>query len=453
MSALPFCVFKGEKQMSVKIFSVNDNSICNKKGIVGGDVLNKINGNDINDVLDYDFYAGEEELILEIKRQNGKLRLVKIYKDEDEDIGLQFETYLMDKQRHCANKCIFCFIDQLPKGMRKSLYFKDDDSRLSFLFGNYITLTNLKQADVDRIIKMHISPVNVSVHTMNPDLRVKMMKNPNAGKCLDYLKQFADAGIKINAQLVLCPGINDGEELSYSLEELGKLYPAVESIAAVPVGLSDHRKGLFPLKNYEKMTANDVLSRIEVFNSHFLWYNKTIIAYPADEFYIIAGKEIPKAEFYGDYPQLENGVGMWALLKDEFYKALDEIETTDFPERRITAATGEAAYPLIKELSEALNKKCPQININVIKIKNNTFGKNITVSGLLCGKDYYEQLKDIDLGEELLIPGNSLRREGDIFLDDVSVEELSGKLNIKINAVEADGYELLNAMINRRVEE
>jgi len=432
--------------MSVKVYSVDQGSIAEKKGFKSGDIILKINGNEINDVLDYRFYINEKKLVIDIKRERSLKNKIRIRKDEDEDIGLNFETYLMDKQRHCKNKCMFCFIDQLPKGMRDSLYFKDDDSRLSFLFGNYITLTNLTQHDVDRIIKMHISPVNVSVHTMNPDLRVKMMANPFAGESLKYLKQFADAGIKINTQLVLCPGVNDGDELDYSLSELAKLYPAVQSIAAVPVGLTDHREGLCDIKPYNKSSANDVLSRISVFNSHFMWYNKEIIAYAADEFYLMAEKEIPDADSYGEFLQLENGVGMWALLKREFEDELENIESQSV-NRTVSAVTGEAAYPLISSLAKQLEEKVEGLKINVHKIINKTFGDKITVAGLICGKDIAEQLSDKDLGDELLLPSVSLRHEGDIFLDDLSVEELSKQLGINIRVTPNDGCELLYSFL------
>jgi len=432
--------------MSVKVYSVDQGSIAEKKGFKSGDIILKINGNEINDVLDYRFYINEKKLVIDIKRERSLKNKIRIRKDEDEDIGLNFETYLMDKQRHCKNKCMFCFIDQLPKGMRDSLYFKDDDSRLSFLFGNYITLTNLTQHDVDRIIKMHISPVNVSVHTMNPDLRVKMMANPFAGESLKYLKQFADAGIKINTQLVLCPGVNDGDELDYSLSELAKLYPAVQSIAAVPVGLTDHREGLCDIKPYNKSSANDVLSRISVFNSHFMWYNKEIIAYAADEFYLMAEKEIPDADSYGEFLQLENGVGMWALLKREFEDELENIESQSV-NRTVSAVTGEAAYPLISSLAKQLEEKVEGLKINVHKIINKTFGDKITVAGLICGKDIAEQLSDKDLCDELLLPSVSLRHEGDIFLDDLSVEELSKQLGINIRVTPNDGCELLYSFL------
>ncbi len=428
--------------MSVKISSVKRHSPASRHFIKAGDKLISVNGNEIRDILDYQFYIDEEELTLEIEKESGKRKKVKI-NNSDKDIGLEFETYLMDSQRSCANNCIFCFIDQLPEGLRKSLYFKDDDSRLSFFFGNYITLTNIGQRDVDRIIKMHISPVNISVHTTNPELRVKMMKNPRAGKVLEYINQLAQAGIKMNTQLVLCPGYNDGEELSKSLSDLGALYPAVQSIACVPVGLTCCRDGLTPLAPFTKEQAEDVLSRINIYNDEFLCYNNVNIAFAADEFYLKAEKAMPGEERYGDFLQLENGVGLWTLLKKEVYEELENYSYNG-KERAVSVATGVAAYPLIKELCEKICEKSTGLSVNVIKVKNTLFGDKITVAGLICGDDFYNTLKDENLGEELLIPAVSLRREGDMFLDDVTLSELGERLKIKVTPVHNDGAEFVN---------
>lgn len=430
--------------MAVLIGGVQNGSLAEKKKINVGDRLISVNGNEINDVLDYRFYINDTKLVLSLETAEGRSKLVMIKKDEFEDIGLDFETYLMDKQRSCRNKCIFCFIDQLPKGLRKSLYFKDDDSRLSFLFGNYITLTNLTDGEVDRIIKMHISPVNVSVQTMNPDLRVKMMANPKAGESLKYLRRFADAGISINTQLVLCPGINDGKELEFSLDELSKLYPAVQSIAAVPVGLSDHRDGLYPLEPYNEKSAGDTIDLIDRFNEKFKAEHGEIIAYAADEFYLKAKRKMPDEEYYNGFPQLENGVGMWALLKSEFEDALENCEVKEL-DRCVTAVTGKAAYPLISSLAKRTEEKIKGLKINVVAAENRLLGSMITVSGLLCGEDIAAAVDGLDLGEELIIPPNCLRREGDMFLDDMTVEELSDKLGIKITQNGPGGEDLLSA--------
>lgn len=428
--------------MSVKIKDVEKGSICSKK-ISGGETLVAVNSHEINDVLDYRFYTSACKLKLEIENEKGRRRTVRIKKGEYDDLGLCFETYLMDKHHSCKNKCIFCFIDQMPSGLRESLYFKDDDSRLSFLFGNYVTLTNLTDKDIDRIIEMHISPVNVSVHTMNPALRVEMMKNPNSGTSLRYLGRLADAGIKLNTQLVLCPGINDGKELEFSLSELGKLYPAVQSIACVPVGLTKHREGLYELEAYNEKTAAAVIDMVDDFNIHFKHFNGETIAYAADEFYLSAHREIPSADYYGDYPQLENGVGMWRLLEDEFTSALEDSDFELSEKRHITAVTGAAAYPLIKKLAISAEKRYNKLSVNVIQINNSFFGESVTVAGLLTGQDILAQLEGKDLGDELIIPDSALRDGEDVFLDDMTLSDLSQKLGITVTPCIADGYALL----------
>lgn len=436
--------------MAVVIDSVAPRSKARWHGIKPGDKLLEINKNKINDVLDYRFYITDEKLELLIETKSGKKRTVKIRNRQGSEIGLSFATYLMDKQRRCANNCIFCFIDQLPEGLRESLYFKDDDSRLSFFFGNYITLTNLKQEDIDRIIKMHISPINISVHTTNPELRVKMMGNKRAGQVLDYIRQLADAGIELHTQLVLCPGYNDGEELTRTLNDLGKLYPSLKSIACVPVGISCHRDGLTQLTDYTKEQALDVISRINIYNDEFVCYNKTNIAYASDEFYIKAGLQMPEASRYGDFDQLEDGVGLWTLLKDEFYEAVNGFDyDLNSQSRKLTIATGVAAYPLMCELARKAEEICQGLTVNVVEVENRLFGNKINVAGLICGEDYYYALEDLDLGEELLIPAVSLRHEGDMFLDDVTLDELSERLNIKITPVRNDGYELLSKIAGK----
>ncbi len=434
--------------MSVVIESVIPDSYADRVGVRAGDELVSVNSHEIYDVLDYRFYIQARKLSLIINREGEEITFNIRKSDEFSDIGLEFRTYLMDKQHSCKNKCIFCFVDQMPKGMRDTLYFKDDDSRMSFLFGNYITLTGLCEREVQRIIDMHISPVNISVHTMNPALRVEMMKNPHAGESLDILKRFAEAGIEMNTQLVLCPGINDGDELMYSLSELGKLGDCVRSIAAVPVGLTKYRDNLYPLRAYSKEEAERVIDIIDEFNAHYSYYKDgKIIAYPSDEFYILAEREIPSADYYGEFSQLDNGVGMCALLEKEFTEALADEEARGL-NRTVTVATGYAAFPLIKRLCAMAEEKFRGLNINVIKIKNDFFGDTVTVAGLITGKDYLAQLKDIPLSDELLIPLVSLRNEGDKFLDDVTVDELSDALNINICTVRNDGYEFLHKIIN-----
>lgn len=431
--------------MATEIKSVIKKSPAHRKGIKQGDVLLSVNSHEIKDFLDYQFYIKEEKLEVEFEHK-GKIKKVHIKKDAEEDLGLEFETYLMDKEKRCKNKCIFCFIDQNPQGMRESIYFKDDDSRLSFLFGNYITLTNLEDEDVQRIIDMHISPVNISVHTMNKELRVKMMKNKRAGECLDYISQMAKAGIVINTQLVLCPGINDGEELEYSLSELSKLYPSVSSIAAVPVGVTKHRQGLFDMPEYTKETAGKVIDIIESFGEKFKSENGTRLAYAADEFYLKAEREIPGAEYYENYCQIENGVGMWTSLKEEFLSALEE---SDFKgEKSFSIATGKAAYPLMESLAAAVMKKYPFIKINVYEILNDFFGHTVTVAGLITGRDLINQLKGRELYGELFIPETMLRSEGDLFLDGVSLEDAENELNVRVTVTSSDGYSLAECFLN-----
>lgn len=434
--------------MSVKIDSVCESSYGAKAGILGGDELVSINGHEIFDVLDYRFYIQAKKLSIILLRNGEEFKTNIRKSDEYADIGLEFSTYLMDKQHACKNKCVFCFVDQMPKGMRDTLYFKDDDSRMSFLFGNYITLTGLCEREVQRIIDMHISPINISVHTMNPKLRVEMMKNPHAGEVLSILDRLSENEIDMNTQLVLCPGINDGDELRFSLEELSKLYPSVKSIAAVPVGLTKYRDGLYPLRTYTKEEAANVIDIIDEFNAHFAYYNGgQILAYASDEFYLIAGRELPDADYYGEFSQLDNGVGMCALLKDEFLNALEQ-ETSREVKKKITIATGYAAYNLLSELSKMAEEKFPGLLVDVIKIKNNFFGDTVTVAGLITGQDFKEQLKSASLGEKVLIPRVSLRNEGDKFLDDITLEELSEFLETKVFSVENDGYKLLDMMIN-----
>ncbi len=432
--------------MAVTIKSVIKKSPAYGRGIKDGDILLSLNRNLINDFLDYQFYAKEKEILVEFKSED-KTKYTRIRKNEEEDLGFEFDSFLMDEQQHCKNKCIFCFIDQLPEGMRKTLYFKDDDSRLSFLFGNYITLTNLTERDVERIIEMHISPVNISVHTMNKDLRVKMMKNKRAGECLDIIGKLAENGIEINTQLVLCPSINDGEELQYSLTELGKLYPGVKSIAAVPVGVTKYREGLFEMPEYDKEAAGEVIDIITSFGDAFKEKHGTRLAYAADEFYLKAGREIPDGDYYESYSQIENGVGMWTSTKEEFLSALENSNYSG-KEKHLSLATGVAAYPLMKELSEAVTEKYPEVKVDVYRILNDFFGHSITVAGLITGGDLINQLKGKNLHSKLLIPSVMLRSEGDIFLDDVSLEEAEKELGVEITPVSCDGYELLNIILS-----
>ncbi len=439
--------------MAVIIQSVTKGSAAARQGVLPGEILLSIDGNEIMDVLDYRFYQTNRELMLTLRGTDGKTRAVPIKKREYEEIGLTFETYLMDKQHSCKNQCVFCFVDQLPKGMRKSLYFKDDDSRLSFLFGNYITLTNLSEHEIERIIKMHISPINVSVHTTNPELRVKMMKNRFAGSALSIMKRFAKAGIKLNCQIVSCPGVNDGEELLRSLTDLEELYPSVECVAVVPVGLTRYREGLYPLIPYTRETAAQTLDLIERFGGRCVKEHGCRIVYAADEFYLKAGREIPPAEFYEDFGQLENGVGLLALMKDELESVLTFEQGDKTLKRKVTIASGTSAAPFLRDLLLQMKEKYPGVAINVVGIRNDFFGGGVNVSGLVTGGDLIAQLKGRDLGGELLIPSVMLRREGDIFLDDVSTRDVEQALRIKLTPVPNDGEALFHAILGRQKEE
>ena len=429
--------------MSVTVFGVAPGSPAAKKKVSPGDSLVSINGNEICDVLDYRFYAQDEKLRLQTVNARGRTRRFTVRAGGDPDaVGLSFETYLMDRQRACRNRCIFCFIDQMPKGLRESLYFKDDDARLSFLFGNYITLTNLSERDVSRIERMHISPVNVSVHTMDPALRVKMMRNPKAGECLSLLRRFSDAGIELNAQLVLCPGVNDGEALSFSLRALGEL-SGVRSVAAVPVGLTRYREGLYPLQKYTPAGAADVIDRIDAFNRTRLAAGLEKLAYPSDEFFQLCGREIPPCEYYGDFPQLENGVGMIASVKAEFAEALAALPA-DGRARALAVATGLAAEDLLRTLSEDFKRKFPNSRIGVYGIENRFFGPDVTVAGLVTGRDLIDELRERGFSSpRLFVPSVMLRSaEEPVFLDDVTLSQVGQALHTQAAAADCTGEAL-----------
>ena len=382
-------------------------------------------------------------------REGEELEFV-IRKQEYDDIGLDFETPLMDKKHSCENKCIFCFIDQLPKGLRSSLYFKDDDSRLSFLHGNYITLTNLKEKDIDRIIEMHISPVNVSVHTTNPELRVKMMKNKHAGEVLSYLRKLADANIAICAQIVLCKGINDGAELERSMRDLTAYFPALQSVSVVPAGKTKFREKLYPLESFSKDDCIAVIEQVEAFAERCFGEYGSRLFFCADEFYIKAELPLHGEEYYEGYPQIENGVGMITSLKTEFEYENENISdllpfvTTP---RRVSVVTGMAAKDTITQMCKALSDRVDGLDISVYPIINNFFGEEITVSGLLTGADIYDQLKEIELGDELILPPNVLRAEGDLFLCGMSLDELSEKLSVSVRLSSDDGRGFISALL------
>lgn len=431
--------------MAVKIFDVTTGSHADKAGIKKGETLLSINSNEIVDVLDYRFYQVNRKLTLEVADEDKNVRTIEMTKGEYEEIGLEFETYLMDKQHSCRNKCIFCFIDQLPKGMRESLYFKDDDSRLSFLFGNYITLTNITEHEIDRIIKMHISPINVSVHTTNPELRCKMMNNRFAGDTLKYLKRFTDAGITLNCQIVSCPGINDGDELVRTLTDLENL--GVNMTAIVPVGLTRYRENLYPLVPYNKETAGQTIDIIEKMGDECVKKHGRRIFFPGDEFYLLAEREIPSPEFYEDFSALEDGIGMIAYLTDDVGWKLEELDADESLCHKVTIACGEGVFPYMKRIMSMINEKFPNITINTRAIKNNFFGGGVNVSGLVTGGDLIDQLRGDDLGDRLIITSSMLRFENDLFLDDVSTDDVERELGVTLVPVNNNGNDLVEAVI------
>ncbi len=437
-------VGKDVPRLAVRITGVEKGSPAEAAKLSGGTLLS-IDGNEINDMLDYEFYSSGSHLELAVMR-DAKLEYLQIEKAEYQPLGCNFESYLIDKKHSCKNKCMFCFIDQMPKGMRETLYFKDDDERLSFLFGNYVTLTNLNAHEIERIKKMHISPINISVHTVEPELRVKMMKNKHAGEVLSYIDEFAQAGIEMNCQLVLCKGINDGDHLRKSIEKLASLYPAIKSIAAVPSGLTKYREGLYPLEPYDKQSACEVLDIIDEYGDRYEKKYGVRIVYPGDEWFLLAERPIPEDRYYGEYPQLENGVGMWRTLHDEFMGALPDQKYPIFS-RRIDVATGTLAAPLIRMLTETLHSLHPNIHVTVHAIQNNFFGGNVSVAGLVTGQDLIAQLKGNLKSRVLGIPEAMLREEKDRFLDDVTIEQLEKALKVKVRIIPQNGEEMLRELI------
>ncbi len=429
--------------MSVKIQSVDPRSPAAKAGIRAGETLVSINGNPINDTLDYGFYTFDRVLDFELDTRTVTVKK----KDDYDEIGLNFETYLMDKKQTCRNKCIFCFIDQLPSGMRETLYFKDDDSRLSFLQGNYITLTNMTDADIDRIIRMKLN-VNVSVHTTNPELRVKMLSNKNAGKVLEYIPRMAENGISMNCQIVLCKGWNDGDELRRTLSDLTALYPAVQSVAVVPFGASKFRDGLTEIEMHDKQSALEAIGIINEFADKLEEEYGDRVVYPADEFFLLADIPIPDSDYYGAFDQYENGVGMWAYLRDGFLECLAEVEDDGSVINR-SIATGKLASPLLSELSQAVTERFPSVKINVFEIKNNFFGETITVAGLITGGDLIAQLEShkSELGEALLIPKTMLKADEPVFLDNVTVSDAEKALGVTIVPVGDEPEDLIEALL------
>ena len=428
------------------IQSVRPGSIAEELGIEPGDILLEIDGQVIEDIFDYQFYVESEELLVVIRKANGEEWELEIEKEYEDDIGIEFENGLMDNYRSCHNKCIFCFIDQMPKGMRDTLYFKDDDSRLSFLQGNYVTLTNMSDHDIDRIVYYHMEPMNISFQTMNPDLRCKMLHNRFAGEALKKVDRFYEAGIHMNGQIVLCKGVNDGAELDFSIRELTKYLPYLQSVSVVPVGLSKYRDGLFPLEPFDKEDAKKVLDLIHGWQKKAYQEYGIHFIHASDEWYILAEQPFPPAEQYDGYLQLENGVGMMRLLLDEVKEEI-ENRTGDDRKHTVSLATGLLAAPVIQQIADQLCEKYPNVTIHIYPIVNEFFGEKITVSGLLTGQDLKKQLTGKELGKQLLLPCNILRTGYDVFLDDVTVGELEKSLQVNINIVKSSGRALIEALL------
>ena len=439
---------KGACVMSLTVVrSVEPRSPAQRAGVRTGEILTHINGHPIVDVLDYKFYSYDPRLELTLKAPDGAVRTLRVRKAEGEDLGLEFETYLMDRARSCANHCIFCFVDQMPPGMRPSLYFKDDDARLSFLLGNYLTLTNLSPREVQRIIDLRISPINVSVHTTDRELRAEMLKNPRAGEGISIMERFAQTGITMNCQIVSCPGINDGPALDKTLTELAALFPEVNSVSVVPVGVTKYREGLYPLQTYTQETAAALIDQVEAFAANHLKSAGTRLVWCSDEFYLLAGRDLPPEDYFEDFTQLDNGVGMLTLLTQEFSRALEWMEPEELAGAApFSIATGVSAAPFLAKLVDMAKEKCSTIEGAVYPIVNHFFGETITVAGLITGGDLIAQLRGKYLGKRLLIPANMLRSGENVFLDDVSTEDVERELGIPVQPVAPDGYELLDAI-------
>ncbi|WP_346910322.1 DUF512 domain-containing protein [Faecalicatena orotica] len=428
------------------VSQVEPGSIGEEMGIGPGDKLLGINGNEISDVFDYYYYMEAEEVLLLIEKPDGEQWELEIEKDEDESLGLQFEQSLMDEYRSCRNKCMFCFIDQMPEGMRDTLYFKDDDSRLSFLQGNYITLTNMSEEDVERIVRYHLEPINISFQTTNPELRCRMLHNRFAGDALKKVDILYQGGIQMNGQIVLCKGVNDKDELERSIRDLTGYLPFLRSVSVVPVGLTKYRDGLYPLEPFTKEDAREVLKTIHAWQDKVYEEYGIHFIHAGDEWYILAEEELPEEQRYDGYLQLENGVGMLRLLFDEFEEGLKALEG-DLRKREISLATGRLAYPYLKRMLGRLREKFPNVLVRLYPIENHFFGERITVSGLITGQDLTEQLKGKELGAALLLPCNMLRIGEEVFLDDFTVQDVENALQVPVDIVKSSGQDFINAVL------
>ncbi|MCM8710485.1 DUF512 domain-containing protein [Clostridium sp. SYSU_GA19001] len=432
--------------MKNKIVKVKPGSIAEELEIDIGDKLISINGTEVKDIIDYKFLLADEFVIVEIEKKNGEVWELEIEKEYDEDLGVEFENSILDYARSCSNKCLFCFIDQLPKGMRETLYFKDDDSRLSFLQGNFVTLTNMKDEDIDRIIRYRISPINVSVHTTNPELRIKMLNNRFAGNIYERLKKLAAADIDINCQIVLCPGLNNGEELEKTTEDLFKLYPSVKNVAAVPVGVTKYREGLYKVTLYDKESSRkEIMNVLRLQEKYMKKINQPFIRL-SDEFYVMAGMEVPATEFYGNFEQLEDGIGMIRIFRNNIEETLESLNPNICGS--FTIVTGVSGFKELQNAARKINNYSKNITINVVKIINKFFGETITVAGLLTGKDLIEQIKNSNLGDYVIIPVNMLRSGEEVFLDDLTIQDVETALGRQIIVADYTGKDLIH-LINK----
>lgn len=436
------------KKADATIEYVEPFSMAEEAGLQKGDKLLEINGNDFYDLLEYRYLMSEPEVELKVLKTDGTEEIIVIENDY-EDIGLSFRDELIGDAISCTNKCIFCFIDQLPKGMRETVYFKDDDTRLSFLQGNYVTLTNMKDEDIDRLIRMHVSPINVSVHTTNPKLREMMLNNRFAGKCYEIMQKFAANNMYMNCQIVSCPGINDGVELDRTITDLAKLYPYVNSVSVVPVGLTRYRDNLCKLTPYDVHSSYELIKQVSAWQEKLLSELGTRLVYLSDEFYINAGVKIPNPDEYEGFPQIENGVGLVSSMQEEFDVAIELVKDKKRC-RHVAIATGEIAYDFIRSLCDRIEEKCMGVKIDVTAVKNNFFGGGVTVTGLVCGCDVLEQVKtDAPI---LIIPDVMLRDDDEIFLDDVTVEEIEKKLNVEVITTLNDGYDFIEKILGEELE-
>lgn len=451
----------GKHKMKEHIIkTVESGSIAEELELEPGDILLSINSEEIEDIFDYRFIIKDEYLEVAIRKKNGEEWVLEIDKEFDEDLGLEFENSLMSEYRSCCNKCIFCFIDQMPPGMRETLYFKDDDSRLSFLQGNYITMTNMKEKDIDRIIRMHLSPINISVQTTNPELRCKMLNNRFAGEKLKYLQRLYDGQVQMNGQIVCCKNVNDGVELRRTISDLSKYMPYMQSVSVVPAGITKYREGLYPIETFNREEAGEVIDIIEGYQRQFYKEYGIHFVHASDEWYINAEREFPEEDRYDGYVQLENGVGMMRIFIDEFKDALEQLTNSkEYPKLReklqrvVTIAVGKLTYPIMKKITEQMEILFPGLTINIFYIRNDFFGETITVSGLITGQDLVKQIKERqdngeELGRILNIPSNMLRIGEQVFLDDMTVAEVETKLGMKLIPVESGGKDFIEAIIN-----